>query len=139
MPSYGIAWSGGAMETPVSIQNSFFNQARKDRAKVVVYLANGTKLVGRIKSFDKFTVILESGNGEQMIFKHAISTVSAHRSFGNYIPMGKARATEARATDAKAQAAQASSPPTPPSGSDREVETAQASSPSVPPSGSDGG
>ena len=135
MPSYGIAWSGGAMETPVNIQNSFFNQARKDRAKVVVYLANGTKLVGRIKSFDKFTVILESGNGEQMIFKHAISTVAAHRSFGNYIPMDKARAA-----DAKAPAAQVSSvPATRPSDSDREVETAQASSPSTPPSGSDGG
>ena len=82
------------METPVNIQNSFFNQARKDRAKVVVYLANGTKLVGRIKSFDKFTVILESGNGEQMIFKHAISTVSAHRSFGNYIQVDRNKAGE---------------------------------------------
>ena len=107
------------METPVNIQNSFFNQARKDRAKVVVYLANGTKLVGRIKSFDKFTVILESGNGDQMIFKHAISTVSAHRSFGNYIPMDKARAGEAGATDGKTETAQASSPSAPPSGSDR--------------------
>ena len=84
------------MENPVNIQNTFFNQARKDRAKVLVYLANGTKLVGRIKSFDKFTVILESNNGEQMIFKHAISTVSAQRSFGNYIPMEKSRPVEAQ-------------------------------------------
>jgi host factor-I protein len=99
------------METPVNIQNSFFNQARKDRAKVVVYLANGTKLVGRIKSFDKFTVILESGTGDQMIFKHAISTVSAHRSFGNYIPMEKTRAADARSSEAKAETVQASSPP----------------------------
>jgi len=99
------------METPVNIQNSFFNQARKDRAKVVVYLANGTKLVGRIKSFDKFTVILESGNGDQMIFKHAISTVSAHRSFGNYIPMEKARATDARGSGGKTESAQGSNTP----------------------------
>ena len=106
------------METPVNIQNSFFNQARKDRAKVVVYLANGTKLVGRIKSFDKFTVILESGNGDQMIFKHAISTVSAHRSFGNYIPMDKTRATEARGTGEKSEVAQGSSPAAGSSGSE---------------------
>jgi host factor-I protein len=106
------------METPVNIQNSFFNQARKDRAKVVVYLANGTKLVGRIKSFDKFTVILESGNGDQMIFKHAISTVSAHRSFGNYIPMEKTRPTEARSSGEKAEAARGSSPSAPSSGSE---------------------
>jgi host factor-I protein len=99
------------METPVNIQNSFFNQARKDRAKVVVYLANGTKLVGRIKSFDKFTVILESGSGDQMIFKHAISTVSAQRSFSNYIPMDKARTTEGRGTTEAAQTSGSSSGP----------------------------
>jgi len=106
------------METPVNIQNSFFNQARKDRAKVVVYLANGTKLVGRIKSFDKFTVILESGSGEQMIFKHAISTVSAHRSFGNHIPMQRVRAKDAAATGSNAEVAQGSITSTPSSSND---------------------
>ena len=86
------------MENPLNIQNTFFNQARKDRAKVTVYLTNGIKLVGRIKSFDKFTVILESGNGDQMVFKHAISTVSAARSFGNYMQMERQRTTDARAS-----------------------------------------
>jgi host factor-I protein len=86
------------MENPLNIQNTFFNQARKDRAKVTVYLTSGIKLVGRIKSFDKFTVILESGNGDQMIFKHAISTVSAARSFGNYMQMERPKATEAHAS-----------------------------------------
>ncbi len=47
---------------------------------MTVFLSNGKKLVGRIKSFDKFTVLLDSHYGEQIIFKHAISTVSAsHR------------------------------------------------------------
>lgn len=93
-------------DSPVSIQNTFFNQARKDRAKVIVYLATGTKLVGRIKSFDKFTVILESSSGEQMIFKHAISTVSAQRSFSNHIPVRKARTEEARSQGSASQVAQ---------------------------------
>jgi len=84
------------MENPLNIQNTFFNQARKDRAKVTVYLTSGIKLVGRIKSFDKFTVILESGSGDQMVFKHAISTVAAMRSFGNYIQMDRPKGVHAR-------------------------------------------
>jgi host factor-I protein len=59
-----------------NLQNDFFNAARKDRVPVTIVLENGTKLVGRIKSFDKFTVLLESDQGEQIVFKHAIGTVS---------------------------------------------------------------
>jgi len=58
-----------------NLQNEFFNGVRKDRETVTVYLTNGKKLVGRIKSFDKYTVLLDSSYGEQMVFKHAISTV----------------------------------------------------------------
>ena len=69
-------------KTPnTSIQDSFFNQIRKDRAFVTVYLVNGIKLTGKIRSFDKFTVILENKNQEQMIFKHAISTVSPQKAY----------------------------------------------------------
>jgi host factor-I protein len=67
-----------------NIQDSFFNQMRKDRAFVTIYLVNGIKLTGKIRSFDKFTVILENKNQEQMIFKHAISTVSPQRPHSNY-------------------------------------------------------
>jgi host factor-I protein len=59
-----------------NLQNDFFNTARRERSQVTVFLSNGKKLVGRIKSFDKFTVLLESHYGQQMVFKHAISTVS---------------------------------------------------------------
>ena len=59
-----------------NLQNDFFNAARKDKTNVTVFLSNGKKLVGRIKSFDKFTVLLDSHYGQQIIFKHAISTVS---------------------------------------------------------------
>jgi len=72
-------------DNSLNIQNDFFNQARKDKARVLVFLNSGKKLTGRIKSFDKFTVILESGQGEQMIFKHAIATVTSSRTFGNFI------------------------------------------------------
>ncbi|HKV40665.1 MAG TPA: RNA chaperone Hfq, partial [Blastocatellia bacterium] len=58
------------------------NSARKERANVTIYLMSGVKLTGRIKSFDKYSVILEAGSQEQLIFKHAISTVSLPRSGG---------------------------------------------------------
>ncbi len=58
-----------------NIQEAFLNNARKDRVFLTIYLMSGVKLSGRIKSFDKYSVILESNNQEQLIFKHAISTV----------------------------------------------------------------
>ncbi len=58
-----------------NIQEAFLNTARKDRTFLTIYLMSGVKLSGRIKSFDKYSVILESNNQEQLIFKHAISTV----------------------------------------------------------------
>jgi host factor-I protein len=73
------------MEKPATqntIQDSFLNSARKDRSNVTIYLMSGVKLTGRIKSFDKYSVILEAGSQEQLIFKHAISTVSLPRGGG---------------------------------------------------------
>jgi host factor-I protein len=58
-----------------NIQDSFLNTARKDKVPITLYLLSGVKLSGRIRSFDKYSVVLESNNQEQLIFKHAISTV----------------------------------------------------------------
>jgi host factor-I protein len=59
-----------------NLQNDFFNAARKARSRVTIYLSNGKKLTGRIKSFDKFTVLIEGTHGELMVFKHAVTTVA---------------------------------------------------------------
>jgi host factor-I protein len=58
-----------------NIQDSFLNTARKDKGIITIYLLSGVKLTGRIRSFDKYSVVLETNNQEQLIFKHAISTV----------------------------------------------------------------
>src|SRR5205809_7434247 len=58
-----------------NIQDSFLNTARKDKTQITIYLLSGVKLTGRIRSFDKYSVVLETNNQEQLIFKHAISTV----------------------------------------------------------------
>ncbi len=60
---------------PQNIQDAFLNTLRRERDAVTIYLVNGAKLVGRIKSFDKFSVLLDSNAQEQLIFKHAISTI----------------------------------------------------------------
>ncbi len=70
-------------QAPQNIQDSFLNLARREKATVTIYLVNGAKLLGRIKSFDKFSLLLETGAQDQLIFKHAISTISqARRSTG---------------------------------------------------------
>jgi host factor-I protein len=63
-----------------NIQDSFLNTARKERLNVTIYLMSGVKLTGRIRSFDKYSVVLEANNQEQLIFKHAISTVVIGRT-----------------------------------------------------------
>jgi host factor-I protein len=64
---------------PQNIQDAFLNTVRREKTTVVIYLVNGAKLSGRIRSFDKFSVLLESGSHDQLIFKHAISTISQSR------------------------------------------------------------
>lgn len=61
---------------PQNIQDAFLNTVRREKTTVTLYLLNGAKLMGRIRSFDKFSLLLESGSQEQLIFKHAISTIS---------------------------------------------------------------
>jgi host factor-I protein len=69
------------MDKPAqNIQDSFLNNARKDKIVLTIYLMSGVKLSGRIKSFDKYSLVLETNNQEQLIFKHAISTVVTMKS-----------------------------------------------------------
>jgi|SRR5271154_3023801 len=73
------------MDKPAqNIQDSFLNNARKDKGVVTIYLLSGVKLSGRIRSFDKYSLVMETNNQEQLIFKHAISTVVMTRSSHSY-------------------------------------------------------
>jgi len=85
--------------TPQNIQDGFLNTARRERSTVTIYLLQGAKLSGRIKSFDKFSILLESGSQEQLIFKHAISTISyARRAGGELRTLGSSGATAAESS-----------------------------------------
>ena len=62
-----------------NIQDTFLNTVRKDKTPITIYLVSGVKLTGKIRSFDKYSVLLENNSQEQLIFKHAISTVVISR------------------------------------------------------------
>jgi host factor-I protein len=96
------------MEKPAqNIQDSFLNNARKDKIVLTIYLMSGVKLSGRIKSFDKYSVILETNNQEQLIFKHAISTVVTQKTSHSYSavaqPVGNSSAVGATTPGASAR------------------------------------
>jgi len=80
-----------------NIQDFFLNNARKDKSQITIYLLSGVKLSGRIRSFDKYSVVLETNNQEQLIFKHAISTVVMPRGAGSH--HGEARLSPAPAPE----------------------------------------
>ncbi len=58
-----------------NLQDMLLNQARKDRVPLTIFLMNGVQLRGIVRGFDNFIVIVEADGKQQMIFKHAISTV----------------------------------------------------------------
>lgn len=62
-----------------NIQDAFLNSARRERINVVIHLLQGATASGRIKSFDKFSVLMDVGGAEVLIFKHAISSISQER------------------------------------------------------------
>ncbi len=63
------------MQKTQNLQDSFLNQARLERLNVTMFLMNGFQLHGVVKGFDGFTVILDSDGKQQLIYKHAISTI----------------------------------------------------------------
>lgn len=71
--------NGESMSKGHSLQEPFLNTLRKERVPVSIYLVNGIKLQGQIESFDQFVVVLRN-TVNQMIYKHAISTVVPARN-----------------------------------------------------------
>ena len=62
-----------------SLQDPFLNALRRERIPVSIFLVNGIKFQGKIQSFDQFVILLEN-TVNQMVYKHAISTVVPARS-----------------------------------------------------------
>ena len=63
------------MQTKSNLQEIFLTRARKQNSSVTVFLVNGFQLRGTVTGFDNFTVVLDSDGKQQVIYKHAISTI----------------------------------------------------------------
>ncbi|HOP73929.1 MAG TPA: RNA chaperone Hfq [Bacillota bacterium] len=59
----------------INLQDAFLNQVRKEGTAVTIFLVNGFQLRGLVKGFDNFTIILDSEGKQQMVYKHAVSTI----------------------------------------------------------------
>ena len=67
------------MQKSNNLQDIFLNRARRDKLAVTMFLMNGYQLRGVVTGFDAFTVVLTSENRQQVIYKHAISTIAPVR------------------------------------------------------------
>ena len=63
------------MQKNQNLQDLVLNQARRERSVITMFLMNGFQLHGVVRGFDNFTVVLDSDGKQQLIYKHAISTV----------------------------------------------------------------
>ena len=68
------------MSEPMNLQDAVLNEVRRDKVPVTLFLMNGFQLRGVLRAFDSFTVVLDSDGKQQLIYKHAISTIAPARS-----------------------------------------------------------
>lgn len=64
------------VKSSINLQDVFLNQVRKEHMPVTIFLTNGYQLKGSVKGFDNFTVVLDTEGKQQLVYKHAISTIS---------------------------------------------------------------
>lgn len=67
------------MNKTINLQDTFLNLARKERNVVTIYLVNGFQFKGIVKGFDNYIVILDCDGKQQLVYKHAISTIAPSR------------------------------------------------------------
>ena len=67
------------MQKTVNFQDAFLSAARREKAPLTLFLMNGFQLKGVVKGFDNFVVMVDSDGKQQMIYKHAISTITPSR------------------------------------------------------------
>ena len=60
---------------PVNLQDAFLNQVRREHQRITLFLMNGVKMGGVVRGFDSFVVVVEDRGKQQVIYKHAISTM----------------------------------------------------------------
>lgn len=77
------------MTKGINLQDAFLNVVRKENAGVAIYLVNGFQIRGLVRGFDNFTVIIEADGKQQLVYKHAISTIAPLLPLQFYQPQEK--------------------------------------------------
>lgn len=73
----------------INLQDAFLNQVRKEGIAVTVYLVNGFQIRGLVKGFDNFTIILDTDGKQELVYKHAVSTIIPARPLAEFSPEKK--------------------------------------------------
>ena len=66
----------GVTAKTINLQDNFLNQVRRENIPVTIHLVNGFQMKGSVRGFDSFVIIIDSMGKQQMIYKHAISTIT---------------------------------------------------------------
>lgn len=59
----------------INLQDVFLNQVRKEHITITIYLVNGFQLKGMVRGFDNYTIVLDNDGKQQLVYKHAVSTI----------------------------------------------------------------
>jgi len=78
----------------MNLQDAYLNRLRKERVPVSIFLTKGTRLQGVITFFDQFTILLENGGTQQLIYKHSVATIVPSRPVKNIFPEQKEESNE---------------------------------------------
>lgn len=76
------------MKNSINLQDVFLNQVRKERMPITIFLVNGFQIKGTVKGFDSYTIVLEGDGKQNMIYKHAISTITPFKPI-NFVQANK--------------------------------------------------
>jgi host factor-I protein len=80
-----MAAANDARAPETNIQDVFLNYVRREKVTVTIRMMDGGELEGRIKNFDRFSVVLDHAGADHMIFKHAIAVITTPRTMTNYL------------------------------------------------------
>jgi RNA chaperone Hfq len=75
MPLAQGSWANGGIMSAITVQESFLNVALAGGKHITVHLLNGAQVSGNVRSFDKYSIVLETKTQEQLIFKHSVSAL----------------------------------------------------------------
>ena len=68
------------MKAALNLQDIFLNQVRKEKTQITIFLVSGYQIKGYVKGFDSYTIVMDSEGKQQMIYKHAVSTIIPAKS-----------------------------------------------------------